>query len=133
MTQKLLVLDPEKLKRIDRRIYMKKYKLIALFLVAWIALFSDVQTNYTITDGLAEAWQDAGMQDDFPVADEVINVNTPTSIKEELDDANAEASSVNIIRVEIAPGTYVLDAPLNISSYVILSGNHMFRRDIDRS
>ena len=38
----------------------------------------------------------------------------------------------NIALLEFAPGEYNFSEPLVLRSYVILSGNHMFRRDIDR-
>ncbi len=113
--------------------------IITIFAINCFGFFT---TEYATVDSLSEEWQQAGIIGGvLPEADMELTIDNSYDINYVISNLgvngspyeNYVPSSDNIIRIELTAGEYLLNNSIILRSYVILSGNHQFRRDEDRS
>ncbi len=106
---------------------MKKYILAILFLINLYFLFSVYDTEYSHVNNKSHEWQQAGLENGFPVNFVDYPFNT-TNTEEDIRSALlVSGNSSAIRRVILSPGEYLFTDELVLADYVVLRGNHMFK------
>jgi len=111
-----------------------KNKILTLMILTFIYNVTAFTTEYPVVDPLSTEWQEAGLTGDIPVhhSEMTIDAGDVTDIQSIINDI-PDATINNIYRIILPPGEFNLTESINLKSYIILKGNHQFRRDEDRA
>ncbi|MCF7911064.1 MAG: hypothetical protein K9M99_00925 [Candidatus Cloacimonetes bacterium] len=116
---------------------MKRYYFcLAIFILSLMVY--GFNTEYEVVDPISDEWQIAGYPGQVLPDAEPANTfyaGTSDNIQDVIDYARIHSGQNGncIVRVELEPGEYEINSHLTMYSNIILSGNHMFRRDVDRT
>lgn len=112
-----------------------KNRIMILMILTFIYNIAAFTTEYPeLIDTLSGEWQQAGLSGSIPVhhPETVLDASNVASLQAIIDGIT-DAAIDNIHRIILPPGEFVMTNPINLRSYIILKGNHEFRRDEDRS
>ncbi len=112
-----------------------KNRIMILMILTFIYNIVAFTTEYPeLIDPLSGEWQQAGLSGSIPVhhPETVLDASNVASLQAIIDGIT-DAAIDNIHRIILPPGEFVMTNPINLRSYIILKGNHEFRRDEDRS
>ncbi len=119
---------------------MKNKILIIIIILTFIYNIAAFTTEYPVVDPLSAEWQEAGLDGDVPVHQEDVTISISEienfDLSGILNVGQADEiypSPTNIVRLLLPPGEFNLTQPIELQSYIILKGNHQFRRDEDRA
>jgi hypothetical protein len=92
-------------------------------------------------DKFSIEWQQAGYDNgnsQIPLPNDIVVIEgtlTASQLNEIIANPSLEGGSTpsenNIVQIQLEPGEYLFDSPIEMQDFVILKGNHMFRRDSD--